>query len=268
VQKFGAPIPGFSGEIYVSSSLGLGGYGPRDVYAGSEAAGSVYRIANDGSSQSLFASGLVGSVRSIAFDPYGNYGNSMIVATSAGNVYKVSSAGAPTLLANVGEDAEGLSFAPQSFGGRPAGTLFIASEGSGVLRSILPDGTASVAVRGLPSAEMVSFVPSNLGTSGNPVEGFYAAAFPNNIQKSPASDFLPYIGQAIVTGETGHQVWAIDSALNVTQIATFPAQPEDGIFVTADIIHPRVPDSGSTLSLMSVGLGAVAFLARRTKACA
>lgn len=266
VQKFGAPLPGMSGEVYVSSSLGLGGYGPRDVFAGSEANGSVYRIANDGSSQSLFASGLVGGVRSIAFDPYGNYGNSMIVATSAGYIYKVSNAGVPTVLANVGEDAEGLSFAPQSFGGRPAGTLFIASEGSGVLRSILPNGTASVAVTGLPSAEMVSFVPTNLGTSGNPVEGFYAAAFPSDIQKSPASDFLPYIGQAIVTGETGHQVWAIDSSLNVTQIATFPGQPEDGIFVTADLIHPRVPDSGSTLSLLSVGLGAVAFLVRRTKA--
>lgn len=266
VQKFGAPLPGMSGEVYVSSSLGLGGYGPRDVFAGSQASGDVYRVANDGSSQSLFASGLVGAVRSIAFDPYGNYGNSMIVATSAGNVYKVSNAGVPTLLANVGEDAEGLSFAPQSFGGRPAGTLFIASEGSGVLRSILPNGTASVAVNGLPGAEMVSFVPTNLGLSGNPVEGFYAAAFPTDIQKSPASDFLPYIGQAIVTSETGHQVWAIDGSLNVTQIATFPGQPEDGIFVTADLIHPRVPDSGSTLSLLSVGLGAVAFLVRRTKA--
>jgi hypothetical protein len=80
---FGAPIAGFSGEIYVSASLGIGGYGPRDVFAGSEAAGTVVRVAHDGSSQSVFATGLVGGVRSIAFDPYGLYGNQMVVATNA-----------------------------------------------------------------------------------------------------------------------------------------------------------------------------------------
>ena len=68
---FGTPITGFSGEIYVNASLGLGGYGPRDVFAGSEALGTVVRVAHDGSSQGVFASGLVGGVRSIAFDPYG-----------------------------------------------------------------------------------------------------------------------------------------------------------------------------------------------------
>lgn len=77
-------------------------------------------------------------MRSIAFDPYGLYGSQMIVATNLGNVYTVSNGGVATLLANVGEDAEGLSFAPQSFGGYAAGTLFVASEGSGSLRAITP----------------------------------------------------------------------------------------------------------------------------------
>src|SRR3954470_6083597 len=90
IATFGAPIPGFSGEIYVNASLGLGGYGPRDVFAGSEAAGTVVRLAHDGSSQGVFASGMTGGVRSIGFDPFGLYGNQMIVATNAGNVYTVS----------------------------------------------------------------------------------------------------------------------------------------------------------------------------------
>jgi hypothetical protein len=51
VAKFGAPVASFSGEVYVSSSLGIGGFGPRDVYAGSEGVGTVYRFAHDGSSQ-------------------------------------------------------------------------------------------------------------------------------------------------------------------------------------------------------------------------
>lgn len=270
LQKFGSAIAGFSGEVYVSSSLGIGGYGPRDVFAGSEAGGTLYRIAHDGSSQSIFASGLMGGVRSIAFDPYGAYGNQMVVATKLGNIYTVNSAGNATLLANVGEDAEGLSFAPQTFGSFAAGTLFVASEGSGTLRAITPGGVVTNAVKGLPGAEMVSFVPLNLGSSGSSVEGFYAAAYPNNIQKADASQFTSFLGDAVITSETGHQVWQVHynsgaSAFEVNQIGTFPAQPEDGIFVTADLIRPPIPEPG-TYALMLAGLGVVGFMARRRRA--
>ncbi|HEX7435701.1 MAG TPA: PEP-CTERM sorting domain-containing protein [Caldimonas sp.] len=269
---FGTPIAGFSGEIYVSASLGIGGYGPRDVYAGSEAGGTVVRVAHDGSSQGVFASGLTGGVRSIAFDPYGLYGNQMVVATQAGNIYTVSNTGAATLLASVGEDAEGLSFAPQTFGTYAKGTLFVASEGSGILRAITPGGTVTNAVTGLPGAEMVSFVPLNLGASGSLVEGFYAAAFPNDIQKADASQFAPYLGDAVVTSETGHQVWQVHfnsgtGLFEVTQIGTFPAQPEDGIFVTADIIQNPIPEP-ETYALMLAGLGALGWFTRRRKAAA
>lgn len=269
LQTFGTPIAGFSGEIYVSSSLGIGGYGARDVFAGSEASGTVYRVAHDGSSQSIFASGLVGGVRSIAFDPYGAYGNQMVVATNRGNIYTVNDVGNATLLASVGEDTEGLSFAPQPFGSFAAGTLFVASEGSGTLRAITPGGLVTNAVTGLPGAEMVSFVPLNLGSSGSSVEGFYAAAYPNNIQKADASQFTSFLGDAVITSETGHQVWQVhynsgSSAFEVNQIGTFPAQPEDGIFVTADLIRPPIPEPG-TYALMLAGLGVIGFVTRRRK---
>ncbi len=208
---------------------------------------------------------MVGGVRSIAFDPYGLYGNKMIVATRAGNIYTVSNAGVATLLASVGEDAEGLSFAPQTFGTYAAGTLFVASEGSGSLRAITPGGVITTAVTGIASAEMVSFVPLNLGSSGDPVEGFYAAAYPNNIQKAGASEFLPYLGDAIITGENTHLVSRVHwngSTFDVTTLGPFPGQPEDGIFVTADIIQRPVPEPG-TWALMLVGLGGLAAVARR-----
>lgn len=261
LAKFGAPIAGFSGEIYVSSSLGIGGFGPRDVYAGSEALGTVYRIANDGSSQAAFVSGLSGGVRSIAFDPYGLYGVSMIVATNIGNVYKVDSSGTASLLANVGEDAEGLSFAPQGFGSYSKGTLFVASEGSGTLRAIAPDGTKTTVISGLYGAEMVSFVPLNLGSSGNPVEGFYAAAYPTDVQRAAPSEFTAFKGEVIVTGETGHQVWRVyhdGGTFKSEVLGFFPAQPEDGIFVTADVIKPPVPEPGTWLMMLS-GLGLLGF---------
>jgi len=269
IATFGAPIVGFSGEIYVNASLGIGGYGPRDVFAGSEASNTVVRIAHDGSSQGVFATGLVGNVRSISFDPFGLYGNQMVVATNAGRVYTVSNTGVATLLANVNEDAEGISFAPQGFGSFAPGTMFVASEGSGSLRAISPTGTVTLAVNGLPGAEMVSFVPLNLGSSGNPVEGFYAANFASNVIHAGADQFTSFLGDAVITSETGHQVWDVHfnsgtGLFEVTTIGNFPGQPEDGIFVTADIIRQPIPEP-ETYALMLMGLGALGWVARRRR---
>ncbi len=272
VRKFGTPIPTASGEMYVSSSIGLGGFVPRNVFAGSEAAGNVYQVANDGSTVGLFASGLTGGVRSIAFDPYGLYGYDMIVATNAGRIYRVDMLGSATLLANVGADVEGLSFAPQTTGPMAKGTLVVASEGTGNLYTISPTGSFA-AFASVPSAEMVSFVPLNLGQSGDPVEGFYAAAYPNNVVKVSYNQFLPYLGDIIVTGETTHQVtrvhWDGGSGTWVTSVFAnaFPGQPEDGIFVTLDIITPpgtTVPEP-ETLALLAPGLLLAIGLARRRR---
>jgi len=280
VTTFGAPIAGASGEIYVSSSLGLGLFGLRQVFAGAQNQSAIFRFDQNGANQTLFVSGLVGGIRSIAFDPFGLYGFDMIVATTAGNIYRVSGAGVATLLANVGEDAEGLSFAPQAFGPFPKGTLVVASEASGSLRAIAPNGTKTL-VTTIGSAEMVSFVPTNLGASGDPVEGFYAASFPccgvkpDAVIKADASQFTSFLGDMIVTGETTHQVWDVHfngSTFVSTLLGSFPnnGQPEDGIFVTAAIINPgcdqtntctRVPEP-APLALIAVGLAAFAFRRR------
>lgn len=275
VQNFGAPIPiasGSVGEIYVTSSLGLGGFGSREVFAGSEAAGTVYRFSNNGSTQSVFASGLSGNVRGIAFDPYGVYGNDMIVTTQTGNVYRINSAGAPTLLANVGGDAEGVDFSPNPFGAIPAGTLFVLSEGTGQINAITPTGTKTNIGLSFSTPEMLSFVPLNLGLSGNPLEGFYAANYDVNVVKASASEFMPYLGQAILTEETTHNVFRIyfdgaTSTFKKEQIGTYPNQPEDGVFVTAAILTPgAVPDGGSAIASFGLALAALAWFKRRRAA--
>lgn len=275
VQKFGAPIPLASGELYVSSSLGLGGFAPRDIFVSQNS--DVYRISKDGLTQGTFTtSALIGGVRGIAFDPYGSYGYSMIVTTAAGRIYSIDQTGTPTLLATVGEDTEGLSFAPKAFGPVAAGTLVVGSEGSGTLRAISPTGSITL-IATVASAEMLNFVPINLGISGNPVEGFYSANYPNNVVKANANDFSAYLGDLVVTGETTHLLSAVHwdgTQFTTTVIGQLPNQPEDGIFVTADIINPgcsqtnscgngRIPEPGS-LSLAALGLVAISRWLRRS----
>lgn len=276
VQKFGATISGFSGEIYVSSSLGLGGFGSREVFAGSEASSNVVRVSHDGSAQNVFvSSGIVGSVRGIAFDPYGNYGNNMIVTTNAGNVYRVNSAGVATLLANVGGDAEGVDFTPQQFGNLPKGTLVVLSEGTGRLTAIDAAGNKTDLGLFFSTPEMLSFVPLTLGDSGNPLEGFYAANYPDNVVKAGADQFTAYKGDAILTEEGTHNVYRIfwdGSSFQKSLIGTYPNQPEDGIFVTSAILNPGCDVTGtcSTVpepaSLSLIGLIFAAFgLHRRAR---
>jgi hypothetical protein len=267
VRTFGSAISGGSGELYVSSSLGLGGFGARDVFAGFENGSSLAKISHDGSStNSNFSSGFAGGVRSIAFDPYGQYGYKALVATHSGNIYTLDASGNNSLLTSIGEDTEGIAFSQQAFGNFARGTVFVGSEGSGAIRAITPDGhVTDLGVR-VNSAEMLSFVPLNLGASGNPLEGFYAAAYPNNVVKADANQFTQFRGDLIVTGETDHQVTAIhwDGTHFVTRnIGFLPAQPEDGIFVTADTITP-VPEP-ETYAMMLLGLAGLGTLAKCRK---
>ena len=275
-----------SSEHFVASSLGLGGFPNRDVYVASGAG--IVHIDHAGTSGSptitsvngVPGSNLASAVRGILFDAIGTFGNDMLVTTIGGQVYRVDSTGAATLLASVGEDTEGLDIAPLGTFGPYAGQLIVASEGSGLLRAITTGGVVTVINPNSPiaGAEELTFVPLNLGASGNPVEGFYGANYTPNVVKGDASEFASMLGDIIVTGEFTHLVWNVHwdgtQAVN-TNIGSFPNQPEDGIFVTAAIINPcppgevcnNVPEPDS-LALLAAALLAVAVgagVSRRRK---
>ncbi len=257
-----------SSEHFVASSLGLGGFPSRDIYVASGP--NIIHIDNAGSAGGSFLTTPLSSpVRGILFDAVGSFGGDMLVTTSAGDVYRVNNLGVPTKIANTGEDTEGLDIAPLGAGfGSFDGQLIVASEGSGQIRAIKPDGTVSP-ITTVASAEELTFVPLNLGASGNPVEGFYGANYTPNVQKAAASEFVGMLGDVIVTGETTHLINRIHwngSAFEVTQIGQFPNQPEDGIFVTAAIINPGptpTPDQAPGLLLIGSFVGLLLYVRGR-----
>jgi len=274
VQPFGGTVNLLNGhgfEHYVSSSVGLGGFPIGDIYVASD--NNVQHISNAGvADPGLFINAgstgsIQGLVRGITFDSVGTFGNKMIIDTDLGYVYTVDSTGNFTQIAYTGEDTEGLDIAP--LGGTWAsmnGWLFVASEGTGNIRAIKPNVFTMVTVANVPSAEQLDFVPLNLGVSGNPLEGLYSGNYSFNVVKAGANQFAGLQGDIIVTGELSGNIYDVNFLNGVSLAGAFPIpnQPEDGLFVTADMLaNDHVPEPGSIALL---GIGSLAVLARRRRA--
>jgi len=265
VKAFGSPIPGgFQGEVVVTASLGKAGFATGDIYTG--AGDNIYHYANNGTYLGQFAS--FGSlVRGVMFDPGSSFGGDLLVTLTNGQVYKVDSSGNETLLADTHEDTEGMDIATSAWGPY-AGDLLVASEGSGDLRFITPAGNiVATCTDCIDEAEVVSFVPTSFGVNPSPVEGYYEANYPENIQYAGPSDFSTLTGDVIVTSEfsSNAPVYAIKYSGNVsspfgaaTLVGNLPNQAEDGIFVTAqkvtDLTSPE-PSSVLLFGTLVIGLG-------------
>lgn len=264
VQKFGTAMSnGFSGEVVVGSSLALGGFTNGDVFAG--AGSQIYRYSNSGGAPTLFST-VAGTARGILFATSGPFAGKMLVSTTSGNVYTIDSAGVATVLANVGEDTEGMDIATSNWGPY-AGQVLVSSEGSGALRFINAAGVVTDTGIRISAAETVSFVPLNLGASGNSVEGFYLANYPVDIQKAGASQFAGLQGHVMISSEFGSNSQIVDYSWNGSSFVNngvdghLRNQSEDGIFVTADRVIASTPEPGSLLLFGTVL--AAGFMLRR-----
>jgi len=285
VQAFGSALPTGSGEVVLAGSLGKGGFASGDIYA-SGADANIYHYGNAGGTPTLFATlpGEAGASRQIFFDPGASFGGAMLVTTTSGRIYTVTSGGTVHELANLGNDTEGMDIASNAYG-QYAGQLLVVSEGTGQVHAITAGGAVSTLMDAshnpifVQTGETLSVVPLDFGQSGNPLEGFYVADYPFDVQKAGVvSQFTPYLGHAILTSEFGSNstIWDLSyngdvaNTFNLTSIGALPFQSEDGIFVTAQRIvdtNPGVPEP-SIWAMMILGFGAVGSLLRKRRIAA
>ena len=270
VQLYGQGIPG-SGEVVVGAGLGKGGFASGTIYAGSQADGTIYKVPSSGA-PTVFATVPTGQVRQIFFDPGSSFGGNMLVTTTVGDIYEVTSGGSVSLLASVGEDTEGMDIAPSGWG-TLAGQLLVSSEGDGAIRAIDALGNVTPVAAGIPQAETVSAVPSNFSAGGSPTEGFYVANYPNDIQFADWSQFVPYEGDVIVTSEdsSNARVWLLTYSggtvsVSGSPIGNLPGQSEDGIFVSGQRIADATTPEPAGLAVLGVALaGLVGARMRRRR---
>ncbi len=280
VAKFGTALPTGAGEIVVAGSLGQAGFAPGSVYAGTTDIGGsngiVYSYSDIGGAPTAFATGLVGNVRGMLFDPGSSFGGNLLVSTDAGRIYSITSAGVASQIANLGTDAEGMDIIPvgATGWGSLGGSLVVASEGSNQMYVVSPGGAVNVATGvNISIFESINFVPEDIGLSGNPLEGYYAANFQVDIQKANASQFLSQGlgGHLLATSEFGSNSSIYDikytgTGFNFTQTTyngVLPNQAEDGIFVSAQrLSDASTPEPGSVLTITG---GLVALLAVRRR---
>jgi hypothetical protein len=283
VTPFGQPITGFSGEVVVGAGLGQAGFAAGAIYAGNGSGPQIYLVPPSGA-PTLFGTLPDGAnVRQIFFDPGSSFGGNMLVTTNLGHIYEFNSSGNATLLATIGYDSEGMDIASSAFGPF-AGDLLVASEATQDIYAVSPTGTVTPLLLSgggnvqVSEAETISTVPTNLGASGNPIEGFYVANYPIDVLFAPASNFAGLQGDAIVTEEEGNNSQVFDlhyigdgisndfALTQFTQDGVQLNQSEDGIFVTAQrITDTNVPEP-FTLSIFGAGLAGTVALRRRKKA--
>lgn len=268
-------VAGLTDEVYVvaiRASLCQGGFAPGDVYVGTGTPGEIAKLTNGGATLinpwvslpgegGLLRGGIIQDVNCVA-------GGDLIATTTAGDVWRVTSAGVATLVATgVGDWLEGPTTVPNDSRYGPwAGQILAASEGCGCVRSVDPTtgahstwgvGQGNMSGSGVGSAEGIHVVPLN--------ENFYGVDFGSGTLKGASyTQFSGIVGDIVVPTEfPGRLVdvtWdAITSSFNSQDLLTTNAgQWEGTTFAPAGIppippAPPSVPAPNSPQNVTNVG---------------
>jgi len=228
-------ISGLTDEVYMSAiraSSCQGGFSVGDVFVGTGTPGVVARLTDGGNTlidpwvtlpgeSGLLRGGLFQDVFCVA-------SGDLIVTTTAGDVWRITSSGAATEVATgVGDFLEGPTTVPSDPRYGPwSGQILAASEGCGCVQSVDPAtgshttwslGQGNLIGSGVASAEGVHVVPRN--------QNFYGVDFGSGtLVGAPWTQFSGVVGDVVVATEFPGR------------LVDLTWDPSAGVFVSQDLL--------------------------------
>jgi hypothetical protein len=198
-------VNGLTDEVYIASvrsSRCQAGFTTGESFVGTGTPGAIARISPDGSkvlNPWVTLPGEGGLLRGgLAQDRSCVFGGDLIVTTTAGNIWRVTSKGTPT---RVAAHASGSFEGPTTVPNEPlrygpwAGTVLVTSEADHCVYSVTAAGKVTCTDFGF-DAESVRIIP--------PGENYYAVDFADHtVLTAPASEFTGMVGDLLLANENG-----------------------------------------------------------------
>ncbi|MGH9902177.1 MAG: hypothetical protein ACRD68_10265, partial [Pyrinomonadaceae bacterium] len=233
------------------AGMSRGGFRAGELFTGTGAPGVIARVSADGSSVQnpwVTLPGEAGLLRgSLHVDRTGAFGGDLVVVTTQGGVWRVNSAGTPTLVANVGTHLEGVSTIPNDAAryGPWAGKILAGAENQGRLYAIDPQGNTSFYQLGI-NPEDIDLIPSH--------ENFYGVDFGGRtLWGAPPAQFAGMAGDILIAQEFPGILWRVrwdGAAFQKTEIARV-TQWEHVTFSPAGIAQiPQVPQASDKVAVV------------------
>jgi hypothetical protein len=235
-------ISGLTEEVKIATAkndggdMSLGGFAAGELFTGTGTPGHVARISADGSSLLnpwVILPGESGLIRgSLYVDRTGVFGGDLIVVTSAGGVWRVSSGGAAALLANIPTHLEGVITVPDDAVqyGPWAGKILIGAEAQSRIYTVDPLGNGAFFELGI-QPEDIDLIPANHNFFGIDFSGA-------QLWGANAADFASMVDDILMAQEFPGILWRVywDGAeFQKEEIAPRVSQWEHVTFSTAGI---------------------------------
>lgn len=214
-------LSGLTDELKIATvKSGQGGFQVGDVFSGNGLDGQIVRVSAAGVPTNpwcvLPGSGNGLMRGSITHDTTGSFGGDLLVVTTAGKIWRITSSASATLLASLPTHLEGACVVPNDPAryGVLSGNLLVGAEAVGLLYVVTPAGAITSYSLGVAVEDIDLIDPDSMFYGMNHGTGYILGA--------PASTFRGMEGDILLTQENpnGCSLWRLQ--VNGSQLSVVP----------------------------------------------